>query len=99
MLLQLMGAVDMLVAAALFLKFHNPVILLLVLLLFLKGLSSFVPVLPPTGYIIYFCVFADLVTAVLIPVAYGFGNGIMLAFFFYFLVKGLWTLLFGLIFN
>ncbi|MBN2094456.1 MAG: hypothetical protein JW727_00255 [Candidatus Aenigmarchaeota archaeon] len=99
MLLQLLGLVDIVVSVLLFMRFQNPLALILIFLLLIKGLSCFVPILPPVSFIVHFCVFVDLMAAILVIMSYGFTSFIGLPIFFYYLIKGIWTLIFGLIFN
>lgn len=94
-----MGMVDM--AVALFLMvflISNPLALILALLLLIKGVSSFVNIFPASNYVIHFCAAIDFLTAGMILFAFGF-SGFFTFFFFYYLIKSLWSFAFGVIFN
>lgn len=101
MLLQILGALDILSSIVLFIKFENLLAHILIFLLFLKGISSFVNIYPPFMYsfITPYCAIIDILTAILLLIAFGFAGGISNLVFLYYLFKGLWSLVFGVIFN
>lgn len=95
----MMGLVDM--AVALFLivfLISNPIALGIGFLLLIKGLSSFINLFPASNYVVHFCAVVDLLVAGVILFSFGF-SGFFTIFFFYYLIKSLWSFVFGVIFN
>jgi len=99
MFFQLMGLVDAAVALFLIVSLiSNPIALIIGLLLLIKGISSFINIFPASNYVIHFCAAVDLLAAGIILFAFGF-SGFLTLFFFYYLIKSLWSFAFGVIFN
>jgi hypothetical protein len=89
----LMGFIDILTGILLLLNYlENPIIFILILFLLLRGISSFIPILPTIKPLFAFLSLLDLIVAVLLIFSYGFSNLITTIIFFYFLIKGLYSI-------
>ena len=85
----LLGIIDIITACLLLMIYLDNLFVVLILIsLFLRGLTSihpFLPVLMPIYY--YFCCL-NLIVAILILVSYWFSNLATTLLFFYYLIKG-----------
>ncbi|RLG10875.1 hypothetical protein DRN73_06775 [Candidatus Pacearchaeota archaeon] len=89
----LMGAIDIIAVLLLFPKnLNNLITLILIFFLLLRGISSFVPILPTIVPLFIFLSLLDIIVAFLFLLSYGFSNLIITILFFYFLIKGIYSI-------